>query len=140
MTQDIVNEAARLVKDKFKIDFVVDRYEIQTYPKAVTIDGATRYEREQELKMTLTVAKDYGSQVCLIDLDYLVSEGDLRDGSPIDEIIGGDLKGYDSDMRQALRLAFVIYDGIRYGIGGKTKEGYVEKGWRPRVTRVQVRY
>lgn len=40
-------------------------------------------------------------------------------------------------MRQTLRLAFVLYDGVRYAMTGERKKAYADKGWLPRVIGVQ---
>ena len=55
----------------------------------------------------------------------------------VDELIGGDLKKYDMNMRQALRLAFILYDGIRCGMIGEQKIEYTNKGWITRVVSSQ---
>ena len=68
-----------------------------------------------------------------IDLEYSISGEDLEDGSLVDMLIGGDLKKYDMNMRQTLRLAFILYDGIRYATTGTWKKEYADKWWCTRV-------
>ena len=68
-----------------------------------------------------------------IDLEYSISGEDLEDGSLVDMLIGGDLKKYDMNMRQTLRLAFILYDGIRCWTTGEQKKDYTDKGWSTRV-------
>lgn len=140
MNFNVIDQAIKLVRDKFKINFVVSNYTIQMDPDDITIDGIVHYRREPELKMTLTVTEDHGSWNEYTDLDYVIFDSDLRDGSIVDDVIGGNIKGYDLDMRQALRLAFIIYNGIQYGAKRMQRKDYTDKGWRPRVVSVKMRY
>ena len=141
MNFNVVDQAVKLVKDKFNIDFVVNNYTIQTDPEDVMIGGAIHtFYREPELKMTITVVEDNTSWTEHTDLDYVIFGRDIQDGSLVDEIIGGNIKGYDLDMRQALRLAFIIYNGIMYGVKREQKKDYIDKGWHPRVVSVRMRY
>jgi hypothetical protein len=140
MNFNVIDQAIKLVKDKFKINFVVNNYTIQTDPDDITIDGIVHYRREPELKMTLTVIEDSVYCTEQIDLDYVIFGSDLRDGSIVDEVIGGNIKGYELDMRQALRLAFIIYNGIQYGVKREQRKDYIDKGWHPRVVSVRMRY
>ena len=70
-------------------------------------------------------------------MSYLIYGKDLEDGSLVDELIGGDLKKHAPNMRQVLRLAFILYDGIRYAMTGEHKKAYADKGWRSRVLIIQ---
>ena len=92
---------------------------------------------EPELKIESIVVKDHGGWIERVDLSYTIYGKDLEDGSLIDELIGGDLKKQAPGMRQVLRLAFILYDGIRYAITGEHKKAYTDKGWLPRVVGVQ---
>ena len=70
-------------------------------------------------------------------MEYIIDEEDLLDESDVDKVIGGDMKNYAPRMRETLRLAFILYNGIRYAIDGKQKKEYADKGWYPRVTSIQ---
>ena len=135
---DIIEKAAKLVRDKFNIDFAVTQCsrEIKTTTAAV---GVPIYLKpEPELKIELTVNKDHGGGwIERIDVSYLIYGKDLEDGSLVDELIGGDLKKHAPNMRQVLRLAFILYDGIRYAMTGEHKKAYTDKGWLPRVVCVR---
>ena len=135
---DIIDKAAKLVRDKFNIDFAITQCsrEIKTTTAAV---GVPIYlNPEPELKIELTVNKDHGGGwIERIDVSYLIYGKDLEDGSLVDELIGGDLKKHAPNMRQVLRLAFSLYDGIRYAMTGKHKKKYTDKGWRSRVLIIQ---
>ena len=135
---DIIYKAAKLVRDKFDIDFAITQCsrEIKTTTAAV---GVPIYLKpEPELKIESIVVKDHGDGwIERVDLSYVVYGKDLEDGSLIDELIGGDLRKQAPDMRQTLRLAFVLYDGIRYAMTGKHKKKYTDKGWRSRVLIIQ---
>ena len=131
---DIIDKAAKRVRDKFNIDFAITQCskEIKTTTAAV---GVPIYLKpEPELKIELTVNKDHGSWIEHIDVSYSISVEDLEDGSLIDELIGGDLRKCSPNMRQVLRLAFILYDGVRYGMRGNHKKAYMDKGWLPRVS------
>ena len=137
---DIVNKAATLIRDKFKIGLIITQCSIEAQPagEAVGIDGTVlRISREPELKIDLAVIKDHNGWTEHIDMEYSISGGDLKDGSLVDELIGGDLKKQAPDMRQVLRLAFIIYDGIRYWSTGEQKKEYADKGWSSRLVSAQ---
>ena len=134
---DIVYKAAKLVRDKFDIDFAITQCsrEIKTTTAAV---GVPIYLKpEPELKIDSIVVEDHGGWIERIDTSYSICGEDLEDGSQVDELIGGDLKKHSPDMRQVLRLAFILYDGVRYGMRGEHKKAYADKGWCPRVVGVQ---
>lgn len=137
---DIIEQAAKLVRDKFNIDFAITSSSIEAQPagEAVSIDGTVLcVSREPQLKIELIVVKDHSGWSERIDLGYAIYGRDLEDGSLVDELIGGDLKKHSPNMRQTLRLAFILYDGIRYAMTGKHKKAYVDKGWLPKVTGIQ---
>ena len=137
---NIIEKAAKLVRDKFNIDFAITQCSREAQPagEAVGIDGTVLcVGREPELKIESVVVKDHGSWIERVDLSYVVYDKDLEDGSLIDELIGGDLRRQPPDMRQPLRLAFILYDGIRYAMTGEMKKAYTDKGWLPRVVCIQ---
>ena len=136
----VVEKAAKLIRDKFNIDFAITSSSIEEQPagEAVGIDGTVLcIGREPELKIDSIVVKDHGSWIERIDVSYLIYGKDLKDGSLVDELIGGDLRRQPPNMRQTLRLAFILYDGIRYAMTGEHKKAYADKGWRPRVVCVR---
>ena len=137
----VAEKAVKLIKDKFNIDFAITQCsrEVQPADEAVGIDGTVlRVGREPELKIESIVVKNHGgSWIEHIDVSYSISVEDLEDGSLIDGLIGGDLKKQAPDMRQILRLAFILYDGVRYGLRGNHKKAYMDKGWLPRVSVIQ---
>ena len=134
---DIIYKAAKLIRDKFDIDFAITQCsrEIKTTTAAV---GVPIYLKpEPELKIDSIVIKDHGRWIERVDLEYSICGRDLEDGSLVDELIGGDLKKHSLNMRQTLRLAFILFDGIRYAMTGEMKKAYIDKGWLPRVVGVQ---
>ena len=136
----VAEKAAKLIRDKFNIDFAITQCSREAQPtdEAVGIDGTVLHiGREPELKIESVVVKDHGSWIERVDLEYTIYGRDLEDGSLVDELIGGDMKKHSPDMRQTLRLAFILYDGIRYGMRGNHKKAYMDKGWLPRVLVVQ---
>ena len=137
---DIIDKAAKLIRDKFDIDFAITNSSVEAQPadEAVGIDGTVLcVGREPELKIESIVVKDHDSWIERIDISYLIYGKDLEDGSLVDELIGGDLKKQAPNMRQVLRLAFILYDGIRWGRTGTWKKEYADKGWLPKVTNIQ---
>ena len=137
----VAEKAAKLIRDKFNIDFAITQCSKEAQPadEAVGIDGTVlRVGREPELKIESVVVKNHGDGwIERVDLSYVIYGRDLEDGSLIDELIGGDLKKHSPSMRQTLRLAFILYDGVRYGLRGKHKKAYTDKGWLPRVSVIQ---
>ena len=125
---DIIYKAAKLIRDKFNIDFAITSSSKEAQPagEAVGVDGTVlRVGREPELRIESVVVKDHGGGwIERIDVSYLIYGKDLEDGSLVDELIGGDLKKHAPDMRQVLRLAFILYDGIRYAMTCEHKQAY----------------
>lgn len=137
---DIVEQAVKLLRDKFDIDLIIAQcsIEAQTAGKAVGIDGTVlRVGREPELCIDLAVNKDHGGWTEHMDVSYAIYSEDLEDDGLVDELIGGDLKKHSPNMRQVLRLAFILYGGIRCAMTGEHKKAYTNKGWRSRVIGVQ---
>ena len=128
--RNIIEQAATLIRDKFKIDLNITQCSIEAGPAFLSIDP--------QLKIESIVVKNHGDGwIERVDLSYLICGRDLEDGSLIDELIGGDLKKCSPNMRQVLRLAFILYDGVRYGLRGNHKKAYMDKGWLPRVSVIQ---
>ena len=134
---NIIEWAAKMVRDKFNIDLVVTQCSIEANSWPVMSDTPIYLRAEPKLKIALTVTKDHDGWGEHIDLEYSISGEDLEDGSLVDELIGGNLKKYDMNMRQTLRLAFILYDGIRYWTTGEQKKDYTDKGWSTRVVSAQ---
>jgi hypothetical protein len=132
MELSVINHAVKLVRDKFRIDLSVNRCSVQ---EDTLIDSANiRYRTAKRLEMTITV---YDEHFWNAELDYAIFMSDLEDGSLVDEIIGGNIRGYDPEVRQVLRLAFTLYNGIQYGVRNIQKKEYLDKGWHPRVVEVR---
>lgn len=136
----VVEKAAKLIRDKFDIDFTITQCSMEAQPagEAIGIDGTVLcVGREPELKIESIVVKDHGGWIERVDVSYIIYGRDLEDGSLVDELIGGDMKKHSPNMRQVLRLAFILFDGIRYAMTGNHKKAYTDKGWLPRVSVVQ---
>ena len=125
---DIVEQAAKFIRNKFKIGLIITQCSIEAGNWSVTPDIYAYLSLDPQLKIALTMIKDHGGWTEHIDLEYSISGEDLKDGSLVDELIGGDLSKQAPDMRHALRLAFIIYDGIRYATTGEHKKEYTDKG------------
>ena len=134
---NIIEQAATLIRDKFKIDLNITHCSIETGSWPVTPDFYIYLGLDPQLRIESIVVKDHGGWTEHIYLEYSISGDDLKDGSLVDELIGGDLSKQAPDMRQVLRLAFILYDGIRYATTGEMKKEYTDKGWLPKVTSIQ---
>ena len=126
---NIIEKAMTLIRDKFKIDLNISRCSIEAGPAYLS--------KDPQHKIETNVVKDHGGWTEHIDLEYSILGEDLKDGSLVDELIGGDLSKQAPDMRHVLRLAFILYDGIRYATTGEQKKEYADKGWLPKVTSMQ---
>ena len=130
----VVDKAAKLIRDKFDIDFAITQCSREIKTTTAAIGVPIYLKPEPELKIESVVVKDHGGGLIeRVDLEYTIYGKDLEDGSLIDELIGGDLRRQPPNMRQTLRLAFILFDGIRYAMTGEMKKAYTDKGWRPRV-------
>ena len=133
---NIIDKAAKLIRDKFNIDFAITQCSREIKKTTATI-GVPIYLKP-ELKIESIVVKNHGDGwIERVDLSYTIYGKDLEDGSLVDELIGGDLRKQAPNMRQVLRLAFILYDGIRYAMTGEHKKAYADKGWLPRVVCVR---
>ena len=134
----VAEKAAKLIRDKFDIDFAITQCSREIKTTTAAIGVPIYLKPEPELKIESIVVKDHGGGwIERVDLSYVVYGKDLEDGSLVDALIGGDLNKQAPDMRQTLRLAFILFDGIRYAMTGETKKAYIDKGWLPRVVGVQ---
>ena len=136
---NIIDQAATLIRDKFKIDLNITQCSMRENSWTVTADIPTysKIDTCPVLTVELTVTKDHDGWTEYIDMSYAIYGRDLEDDSLVDELIGSDLKKYLPSMRQTLRLAFILYDGIRYAMTGEHKKAYTDKGWRSRVLNIQ---
>ena len=134
---NIIEQAATLIRDKFKIGLIIAQCSIEAGNWPVTPDFYAYLGIDPQLKIEATTTKDHDGWTEHIYLEYSILGEDLKDGSLVDELIGGDLSKQAPDMRQVLRLAFILYDGIRYATTGEQKKEYVDKGWLPKVTSIQ---
>ena len=133
---NIIEKAATLIRDKFKIGLIIAQCSIEVGPASIEV-GPAYLSIDPQLKINLTTTKDHDGWTEHIYLEYSILGEDLKDGSLVDELIGGDLSKQAPDMRQVLRLAFILYDGIRYATTGEQKKEYADKGWLPKVTSIQ---
>ena len=136
---NIIEKAAKLVRDKFKICLIITQcsIEINTTDPLIKACSPAYLGLDPQLKIELTTTKDHDGWTEHIDLEYSILGDDLKDGSLVDELIGGDLSKQAPDMRQTLRLAFILYDGIRYATTGEQKKEYADKGWGTRLVSAQ---
>ena len=134
---NIIEQAATLIRDKFKIDLIITQCSIEAGNWPVTPDFYAYLGLDPQLKIDLAVIKDHNGWAEHIDLEYRISGEDLKDESLVDELIGGNLSKQAPDMRRVLRLAFILYDGIRYGTTGEQKKEYTDKGWSSRIVCAQ---
>ena len=134
---DIIYKAAKLVRDKFNVDFAITQCSREIKKTTAAVGVPIYLKPEPELKIESIVIKDHGRWIERMDVSYSICGKDLEDGSLVDELIGGDLKKHSPNMRQTLRLAFILFDGIRYAMTGEMKKAYTDRGWLPRVLVIQ---
>ena len=81
-------------------------------------------------KLEVTVARDCE----VVDIEYRISEKDLTDRSEVNEAIGN-IDDQPEEMKAALRLAYILYDGVKFAAGGR-EGGYPRK----RVVAIKRRF
>lgn len=142
MNFKVLEHAVKMVKDKFNIDFMLTNCRIEQFPEVDTTFGnfTAHIKAPPTIKLELTTTEDHGSWNEYTDLEYVIFEKDLLDESEVDKVIGGNISGYELEMRMALRLAFIIYNGLIYGLKREQRKDYIDKGWHPRVVSVKMRY
>ena len=98
---------------------------ISAWLPSASADDTTYYRLE------VTVASDTGA---VDDIEYRISEEDLTDRSEVNAVIGN-IDNQPKEMREALRLAYILYDGVKFAAGGR-EGGYPRK----RVTKIERRF
>ena len=126
-----------MVRDKFNIDLFITQCSMEASSRHMMSNAPTYLRVDPKLKIALTVNKDHDGWGEHIDLEYSIYGEDFEDGSLVDELIGGDLKKQAPNIRQTLRLAFILYDGIRCAKTGKQKKEYTDRGWCTKVVSAQ---
>jgi hypothetical protein len=81
-------------------------------------------------RLEATVARDCET----VDIEYRISEEDLTDQSAVNAAIGR-IDTQPKEMREALRLAYILYDGVKLAAGGRAG-GYPH----PRVVKIERRF
>lgn len=97
---------------------------IPDWQRATFADDATYYRLEA------TVARDCET----VDIEYRISEKDLTDQSAVNAVIGN-IDDQPEEMRETLRLAYILYDGVKFAAGGRAG-GYPRK----RVVAIKSRF
>ena len=72
------------------------------------------------------------------DFKLIVEPYELEDGSDIDKFIGGEINKYPLEMRQILRMAYILFTSVQF----VTKDAPIDfskVGWQPRITNITKR-
>ena len=99
--------------------------DISAWLPSVSADDTTYYRLE------VTVARDTGA---VDNIEYRISEKDLTDRSEVNAVIGN-IDNQPEEMKAALRLAYILYDGVKFVAGGR-EGGYP----RQRVVNIKRRF
>ena len=70
---NIIEQAATLIRDKFKIDLIVTQCSIEAGSWPVVPDISAYSRVDPQLKIELTTTKDHGGWTEHIDLEYSIS-------------------------------------------------------------------
>ena len=142
MNFNTLDEAVILVKKKFNVDFTLMNCRIEQFPETTTAFGGftAHIKVPMTIKLELTVKTDHDSWIENTDLEYAIFDKDINDGSEVDKVIGGDMTKYTPEKREVLRLAFIIYNGIKYGVDREMRKIDIDNGWHPRVVSAKMRY
>ena len=86
------------------------------------------------IKVEATITIDNASWDEYLDVDYLFTERDLSDDGEVNKVIG-DISKFDSNTKETLRLAYILFDGYNYAV-----KRIQHKDFHPRVVRVNTRF
>ena len=131
MTFETINKAVELVRTKKHINLNVLNCTVEASPAPIGINGFT-YNFPPETKLEAYVLVDHNSWTEKVDLEYVILPRDLTENSDVNKVIG-DISNYTDKAKEILRLAFILYDGVKYGVNKEIRKDYLEKGWHPRV-------
>lgn len=141
MNFNTLDEAVRLVKEKKNVNFRLLNYSMYQEPEMLSFGNQSiALHREPEIKLTMEVYVDHISWLETVELEYVIFGSDLLDGSCVDKVIGGDINKYTQDKKEILRMAFILYNGIKYGVYREQRKDYIDKGWHPRVVRMNTKF
>lgn len=69
-----------------------------------------------------------------VDVEWLIRDADLEDGAEVDAVVGK-IGGLPERAREILRLAYILFDGVRYAT-----KGIQNIRFRPRVVSISRRF
>ena len=72
------------------------------------------------------------------DFKLIIEFYELEDGSDIDKLIGGDINKYPLEMRQTLRMAYILFTSVQF-VTQDAPIDFSKVGWQPRITNITKR-
>lgn len=130
MDANMLNEAVSLLRRRknmelMNLECTVEREATHGYSPTLGI-----WIRSADYKLSATVAGD-GEEV---DVEWLIRDRDLEDGAEVDAVVGR-IGGLPEETRKVLRLAYMLFDGVRYAT-----KGVQDMRFRPRVVHISKRF
>lgn len=117
--------------NNFKItSFTIDRMDANPFYG----DWKIHINVPATIKIEATITVDHTSWDEYLDVDYLFTERDLSDDGEVNKVIG-DISKFDSDTKESLRLAYILFDGYNYAV-----KQIQHKDFHPRVVKVSARF
>ena len=137
MNDNTVRRALEILYKHKKLDnfrlmsFTIDRMDDDTF-----MYGKWRMTVKvpATIKIAANITVDHGSWYERLDVDYLFTERDLSDDGEVNKVIG-DISKFDSDTKEILRLAYILFDGYNYAA-----KRIQHKDFHPRVVKVSSRF
>lgn len=130
MDANTISEAVSLLRRRKGLELLnlecsVEREVTHGYSPTLHI-----WVRSADYKLSATVAGD-GEEA---DVEWLIRDKDLEDGAEVDAVVGK-IGGLPERTRKTLRLAYILFDGVRYAT-----KGIQNMHFRPRVVSISRRF
>jgi len=132
MTFEILNKARALIEQYRLIDknnFFITSINVYNSPETVI---KTFIKPPMDIEIQARVYVPVGKMNQIMTLTYNLTENDLSDTSDINKVIGN-INNFDSDTKEALRLAYILLDGYK-----RLTKGVQDSSVMSRVSRVDI--
>ena len=133
---DLLTDARNLLYQKKSLYIKILDARVESFPDSFELNGG--WKAHVKIPATIKLTTEYSDPYNRIEVEYLIPESDLMDGSIVDTVAKISPKLNEKD-KVALRLAYILYDGNKFiSSGGCYNTDLLDQGWRTRVTNMRI--
>ena len=127
-----IYQAADLVRKNNSLDFNITSFVMGR--SELPLPGSMGLRKDLNIELDIyTPLNDF--YTASADFKLIVEFYELEDGSEIDKLIGGDINKYPLEMRQTLRMAYILFTSVQF-VTRDTPIDFSKVGWQPRITNI----